>query len=201
MKSVTAGTLARPAINVTNLQRVLMVLAGIGILTASAYLSVPFYPVPMTMQTLAVMLIAGAMGPYVSATSVLGYLAIGAMGAPVFHNGLGGVGVFAGPTAGYLIGFVPAAFVVGLAARYVRKSATKGVKETLVLVVACIVASAIVYAIGVPWLSYFTGKSLSVAWTAGAVHFFLGDALKIAVAVAAFQTTHGFMAKKGWLAR
>lgn len=201
MKDVSAGTLARPAINVTNLQRVLMVLAGIGILTASAYLSVPFYPVPMTMQTLAVMLIAGAMGPYVSVTSVLGYLAIGAMGAPVFHNGLGGVGVFAGPTAGYLIGFVPAAFVVGLAARYVRKSATKGVKETLVLVVACIVASAIVYAIGVPWLSYFTGKSLSIAWTVGAVHFFLGDALKIAVAVAAFQTTHGVMAKRGWLAR
>jgi biotin transport system substrate-specific component len=201
MKSVTAGTLARPAINVTNLQRVLMVLAGVGILTASAYLSVPFYPVPMTMQTLAVMLIAGAMGPYVSVTSVLGYLAIGAMGAPVFHNGLGGAGVFAGPTAGYLIGFVPAAFVVGLAGRYVRKSATKGVKETLVLAVACIVASAIVYAIGVPWLSYFTGKSLSVAWTVGAVHFFLGDALKIAVAVAAFQTTHGVMAKRGWLAR
>ena len=98
--------------------RVALVLAGVGVLTVSAWLSVPFYPVPLTMQTLAVLLVGGLLGPRLGASAVAGYLAVGLMGAPVFHNGLGGVAVFGGPTGGYLVGFLPAAFLMGLAVRW-----------------------------------------------------------------------------------
>jgi biotin transport system substrate-specific component len=101
-------------------RRVAAALAGIGILAASAWLSVPFYPVPLTMQTLAVLLVGGMLGPVSGASAVAGYLALGAMGAPVFHNGLGGILVLAGPTGGYLVGFLPAAFLMGWAVRLTR---------------------------------------------------------------------------------
>ena len=104
-------------------QRATMVVAAVGLLTASAYLSVPFFPVPLTMQTLAVLLIGGMLGPVLGASAVAGYVALSAAGAPVFHNGLGGPVVVAGPTGGYLIGFIAAAFVMGLAVRWASRRA------------------------------------------------------------------------------
>ena len=92
------------------------VAAGVGILTASAWLSVPFYPVPLTMQTLAVLLIGGLLGSRLGVATVASYLALGLAGAPVFHGGTGGPAVLPGPTGGYLVGFLPAAFLMGWAA-------------------------------------------------------------------------------------
>ncbi|MCH5375079.1 MAG: efflux RND transporter permease subunit, partial [Planctomycetes bacterium] len=93
-----------------------LVVLGIGVLSACSWLSVPFYPVPMTMQTLAVLVVGGVLGPRLGTTAVAGYLSLGLAGAPVFHGGLGGPAVFVGPTGGYLLGFLPAAFLMGLAA-------------------------------------------------------------------------------------
>lgn len=116
----TASTVWRRSLAQPLVLRAALVLVGIGVLTVSAWLSVPFYPVPLTMQTLAVLLVGGLLGPRLGASAVAGYLAIGLMGAPVFHNGLGGFAVFAGPTGGYLVGFLPAAFLMGLAVRWSR---------------------------------------------------------------------------------
>lgn len=171
-------------------QRTAMVLAGVGILAASAWLSVPFYPVPLTMQTLAVLLIGGALGPALGLSSVLGYLALGAMGAPVFHGGLGGAIVLAGPTGGYLFGFIPAVVVMGVAARLAGRrvpgagSATAA-RRLLVLAAGAVLASAVVYVVGLPWLAAFTGLGFQKALSVGLFPFVLGDLLKAAVAVGA----------------
>jgi biotin transport system substrate-specific component len=207
-----AGSIARPGLSLTLVQKVVLAMAGIGILTASAYVSVPFFPVPLTMQTLAVLLLGGLLGPTVAASSVAGYLVIGAMGAPVFHNGLGGLAVFAGPTAGYLIGFIPAAFIMGLAvcwARKVRHGSTSedtvtadrlgGWKALAILALGTVFASAVVYAVGVPWLAVFTGQGLVGAVKIGAVPFLLGDALKAAVALGAIRIGGALLARKGLL--
>jgi biotin transport system substrate-specific component len=207
-----AGSIARPGLSLTLVQKVVLAMAGIGVLTASAYVSVPFFPVPLTMQTLAVLLLGGLLGPTVAVSSVAGYLAIGAMGAPVFHNGLGGLAVLAGPTAGYLIGFIPAAFIMGLAVRWARKvgcgSTSEGAVESDrlggwkalgILVMGTVIASAVVYAVGVPWLAVFTGQGLIGAAKIGAVPFLLGDALKAAVAIGAIRVGGDLLARKGLL--
>jgi biotin transport system substrate-specific component len=197
------AVIGRPALALTSLQRIILAMAGIGILTASAYVSVPFFPVPLTMQTLAVLLLGGLLGPTVAASSVAGYLAIGATGAPVFHNGLGGLAVLAGPTAGYLIGFIPAALIMGFAVRWARKSSAEGRLDGWLafgfLVAGTVLASAVIYAVGVPWLAVFTGQGLQKATAIGAVPFLLGDALKAAVAIGAIRMGGDALARRGLL--
>jgi biotin transport system substrate-specific component len=171
-------------------QKAALVLAGIGILAASAWVSVPFYPVPLTMQTLAVLLIGGALGPTLGVSAVAGYLALGALGAPVFHGGLGGVLVLAGPTGGYLAGFIPAVFLMGWAARLagprpLGRSRATAWKRLLTLALGAVAASAAIYALGLPWLALFGGLGWERATAVGFVPFLLGDVLKAAVAVGA----------------
>jgi biotin transport system substrate-specific component len=118
----TASTVWRRSLAQPLVLRAALVLAGMGVLTVGAWISVPFYPVPLTMQTLAVLLVGGLLGPRLGVSAVAGYLAVGLMGAPVFHNGLGGLAVLAGPTGGYLVGFLPAALLMGLAVRWARST-------------------------------------------------------------------------------
>jgi biotin transport system substrate-specific component len=175
-------------------RKVALVLAGVGILAASAWLSVPFYPVPLTMQTLAVLLVGGMLGPVLGVSAVAGYLVLGAVGAPVFHNGLGGLLVLGGPTGGYLIGFLPAVFLMGWAARLagparpghtgIRARATAG-RRLVCLALGAVAASVAIYALGLPWLALVGHLSLERTIDVGLVPFLLGDALKAAVAVGA----------------
>ena len=160
----------------------------------------PFYPVPLTMQTLAVLLIGGALGPVLGVSAVAGYLALGALGAPVFHGGLGGALVLAGPTGGYLLGFPPGGVSDGVggapgrrpgrlrdggSSGSARLPSSGSCRRLLVLAVGAVVASAAIYALGVPWLALFGGLGLERAVTVGLVPFLLGDVLKAAVAVGA----------------
>lgn len=197
--SVQAGTL---------LLKAGLALAGVGALTAGAWLSVPFYPVPLTMQTLAVLLLGGLLGPTLGVSTVAGYLALGLLGAPVFHNGLGGLAVLAGPTGGYLVGFLPAVFLMGLAARRVTnmgsgRPAVAGrgaaVRETAVLGAGAVLAGAAIYCLGVPWLALFTGGSLSRAVAVGAVPFLWGDLLKTVVAVGVLRARASALSRGGLL--
>jgi biotin transport system substrate-specific component len=205
--ATAAGVIAKPILALTTLHKIVLALAGVGILTASAYVSVPFFPVPLTLQTLAVLLLGGILGPMVAASSVAGYLAIGAMGAPVFHNGLGGLAVLGGPTAGYLIGFIPAVVVMGLAVRAARgmsegqDAALTGWKSLGILAAGAVTASAVIYTVGTVWLALFTGQDLVLAAKIGVVPFLLGDALKAAVAVGAIRVGGGLLARKGLLPR
>lgn len=164
-----------------------LAIAGVGLLTASAWLSVPFYPVPLTMQTLAVLLVGGLLGPRLGASAVVGYLCLGLAGAPVFHGGLGGPAVLGGPTGGYLIGFIPAAFLMGAMTR-VALAQRSNLRRLVSLACGTLVAEVAIYAIWLPWLAVlYTGGDLVKAATVGAVPYLLGDLLKAAVAIGAIR--------------
>ena len=159
----------------TFLRNVALIIAGSLLLTLSAKIKVPFYPVPMTMQTLAVMLIGFTFGWRMAGATVLFYLAQGAFGLPVFagtpEKGIG-LAYMMGPTGGYLLGFVLAAVLCGwLAERGWDRSPLR-------LVAAMILANGVIYLLGVAWLGSVVGWDKPVlAW--GMIPFLYGDLLKI----------------------
>ncbi len=161
------------------LRHVLLAIGGSLLLTLSAKISVPFYPVPMTMQTFAVLLIGAAFGWRLGAATVLLYLAQGAVGLPVFAgtpaNGLG-LTYMMGPTGGYLIGFVVAAALVGwLAERGWDRS-------FLWLVAAMFIGQAVISTYGIAWLGSSIG--LAKAWAVGVMPFLYANLFKILLAAA-----------------
>jgi biotin transport system substrate-specific component len=168
------------------LRAVLLVIVGSALLIISAKIKVPFYPVPMTLQTFAVMAIAAAYGAPLAVATVLVYLAEGMFGLPVFTNtppAIAGPAYFLGPTGGFLVGFVIAAMIVGLAAD--RGHDRSPVRLFLYMLVADIV----IFALGFAWLSWFaqlssgaTGLGPAAAWTGGVLPFLLADLVKIALA-------------------
>ena len=180
-----------------------LVLAGVAVLSAAAWLSVPFYPVPLTMQTLGVLVVAGLLGPRLGVAAVASYLALGLAGAPVFHAGLGGPAVLLGPTGGYLVGFLPAALLMGLLAQRARRSGlgARGSLWTMVrLAAGALLAEAAIYALGVPWLAAaYTGGSLRHAVVVGLLPYLLGDLLKMAVAVGAIKMGSQALGRRGLL--
>lgn len=143
-------------------------------LCAKLKILLPFGPVPVTGQTFAVLLTGALLGPWRGSLAVLAYLAEGAAGLPVFAFG-GGFGVFAGPTGGFLIGFLPAAFITGSLARrgWDRRMSTT--------VLAMILGDAAIYTCGLFWLSCLMGISTTVL-TVGLYPFVVGDLLKIVLA-------------------
>lgn len=134
----------------------------------------PFTPVPITGQTLAVLLIGASYGRRIGAMTLGLYLVQGALGIPVFHNGGFGIGHLVGPTGGYLIGFVVSAYVVGLLA---QKGLDRNVWTALLVF---LVGNVIIVTLGCVWLSVFVGFQNAI--TMGLVPFVIGDIAKILVA-------------------
>ena len=155
-------------------RQILLALAGTLLLTVSAKVQLPMWPVPMTMQTFAVLVIGMAFGARLGAATVVLYLLQGAVGLPVFASG-GGIAYFSGPTAGYLIGFAVAAFAVGALA---ERGWDRGPVRTLG---AMLVGTLIIFALGVGWLAILLGDPTK-ALNAGLLPFLPGEALKIALA-------------------
>jgi biotin transport system substrate-specific component len=156
---------------------VLLMLTGTVLLTLSAKLKVPFWPVPMTMQTFAVLLIGAAYGWRLGAATIALYLAEGAMGLPVFagtpEKGIG-LAYMLGPTGGYLVGFVVAAAVAGwLAERGFDRS-----RATTAL--AMLAGTALIYLFGFAWLAHLIGFDKAMRF--GVLPFLLADALKLLLA-------------------
>jgi biotin transport system substrate-specific component len=144
-------------------------------LSARASINLPFTPVPITLQTLVVMLAAAALGGRRGALAMLLYLAEGAAGLPVFAKG-GGLLYFTGPTAGYLISYPFAAFVVGwLCERRLDRS-------LLTSILAMLPGTLIIYVIGVAWLAVLLHLTLFQALVAGMFPFIPGDLIKLVVA-------------------
>ncbi len=163
-----------------------LVLTGVGLLAASSWISIPFYPVPLTMQTLAVLLVGGLLGPRLGVAAVTSYLALGLAGAPMFHNGLGGLVLLVGPTGGYLVGFIPAAFLMGLAGRKGWAASTfrsGAARRWLLVIVGAIAAEIAIYTLGLPWLAFTTGTDAGTAAAMGLTPFLLGDLVKMSIAV------------------
>jgi len=156
------------------LAQLVLVLAGSALLAISAQIKIPLYPVPVTGQTLVVLMIGMAYGSRLGAATLLAYLVEGGMGLPVFAGGAAGWATLAGPTGGYLIGFLVAAFLLGLLA---ERGMGRGPVSTAL---AMIVGTALIYVFGVTHLSGFIGFEKAVA--AGLLPFLYGDALKLIVA-------------------
>ncbi len=148
----------------------------IAIIAIFSWISIPFPPVPVTLQTLAVLLTGAIMRRYAIIPVAL-YLILGAAGLPVFHNGTAGLGILLGPTGGYLIGFIPAAFILGLC--YERES-------RMMKAAGFIGAEFFIYFCGVFWLIGTTGMDMVPALFAGFVPFIPGDIIK---AIAAYLIT------------
>jgi biotin transport system substrate-specific component len=167
-----------PASGVMGVGRaVLLAVLGSALLTLSAKVQVPFYPVPMTLQTLVVLLIGIAFGFRLGVATVLLYLAQGAAGLPVFagtpEKGIG-LAYMLGPTGGYLAGFVLAAAIAGWIAERKRDPGS--------LALAVIAGSLAIYVPGVLWLAGLVG--LDKAFELGVMPFLWGDSLKAALAFA-----------------
>lgn len=166
----------RPAWTATIGRKAVLAVAGSLALAVSAQVQIPLWPVPVTGQTLVVLLLGFAFGPRLAVATVATYLAEGLVGLPVFAGGAAGAAVLAGPTAGYLWGFLAAAGLTGwLAERgWHRRAGT--------VVAGMLLGNVVIYVFGAGWLARMTG--LAGAWEAGVLPFLVGDALKIAAAVA-----------------
>ena len=167
------------------IRRVALIAAGVGLIALGAKVQVPFWPVPMTLQTLALMLVIGASGLRLSLEIVLAYLAVGLAGLPVFAGPLAGPLYFAGPTTGFLLGFVAAAAIVGWAA-------DRGLtNRPMALFGAMLTAEVAIFTAGFVWLGFiFTTSSGSTlgaeyAFTKGVQPFIFADLAKIAIATVA----------------
>jgi len=172
-------------------------LAAVTSVLAYVRIPLPMSPVPITGQTLGLMLAGVLLGPRLGALSQAVYLLMGAVGLPVFAGGQGGLGVLVGPTGGYLWGHVAGAHVAGLVAGPGLWTAAAGGEARLpggsrrgTMVFGRSLAGAVlggivtVYGLGVLQLALVTGMGWQAALLAGAVPFLPGDALKAAAAAA-----------------
>jgi biotin transport system substrate-specific component len=165
--------------NYNSNQYYMMVYASLfaALTAAGAYLSIPIGPVPIVLQNMFVFLAGLMLGSYWGLAGVGVYLLAGACGLPVFAGGSGGIGRFIGPTGGYLIGYLPAVYLIG---KITEKTAARTVFDAI----AMVCGSVILYAFGITWLKMLTGMTWSRSLAVGMAPFLIGDALKIAAAVA-----------------
>ncbi len=143
-------------------------------LFARVIVPLPFSPVPITGQTFAVLLVGVLLGSRRGGLGVLLYLLEGVAGFPFFAGGTGGLAHLAGPTGGYLIGFVVAAFTVGLLA---EQGWDRRVWSTAL---AMLIGNTIIYAFGLPWLGHFVGAGK--VFSLGLLPFIPGDLFKLGLA-------------------
>ncbi|MEW6030755.1 MAG: biotin transporter BioY [Chloroflexota bacterium] len=155
-----------------------LILAGSLLVALFAQVEIPLQPVPITGQTFAVLLVGAALGSKRGAAALALYLAEGALGLPFFSGGASGLSHLTGATAGYLVGFVMAAYVVGLLA---ERGLERSVRTSLI---PFLIGTVVIYLFGVAWLAVVLG-SLSKAIAAGLLPFLVGDAIKLAAAALA----------------
>ena len=167
------------------LRSIVLAFVGVAALAISAKIQVPFYPVPMTMQTLVIPLIGAAYGWRLGVMTVLLYFAHGLLGAPVFAGVSSGPAYFMGPTGGFLAGFIA---LVGIVGYGVEKGAARSV---LSLTGVILLGKAVLFGLGLFWLAQFAtmasgavGIGYSRAFFGAVQPFILGDLLKTGIAVA-----------------
>ena len=157
-----------------------LVLLGTVLIAISAQIQVPFWPVPMTMQTFAVLMIGATYGWRLGGATLIAYLVEGAVGLPVFAGLGAGAHHLAGPTAGYLVGFVAGSMVCG----YLTQ---RGMGRTLISALAVFLAGTVViFALGLAWLAYLFGPEVAI--TSGLMPFILSEPTKIALATVLLPT-------------
>ena len=164
------------------LRNVALVIAGALLIYLTARISVviPGNPVPFTMQTFGVLVVGGALGLRRGGMAAFLYVALGVIGLPFFAEGTGGPSVIWGATGGYLIGFVAAGLLIGRLAELGWDRKLGGAAG------ATLLGTAVIYAIGVPWLAVSTGMSAAEAIAAGLLPFLAFDIVKALAAAVVF---------------
>jgi len=170
---------------------VILIVLGTALLTLSAKINLPLPYVPMTLQTLVVLVIGAAYGWRLGGTTVLVYLAEGAIGLPVFAGPVGGLAPFLGPTAGYLAGFVAAALTTGwLSERGWDRSVP-------LLFVAMGLGHIIILAAGFAWLVFGMKLGFEKAWLVGIAPFVAASVIKNALGAALVPACRQMLDRRG----
>jgi biotin transport system substrate-specific component len=169
LADVLPGARVRDALLVTGAALLTALLAQVSIPVAGS-------PVPITGQTLAVVLTAAALGPLRGLAGQGLYLVLGAIGLPFYSDASSGLHVVFGATGGYIVGFLPAAYLIGLAA---RQGQDRRISRALPLFA---LGQLVIFAVGVPWLAVAAHLSASEAISAGFTPFIVGGIVKAAIA-------------------
>lgn len=155
--------------------QIALVLGGAAFVAVAAQIAIPlpFTPVPLTLQTFAVLLTGAALGSLRGVLAMTVYALVGMAGAPIYSQGASG---FGGATFGYIIGFILAAFIVGRLAEY--GASTTALRTAGLMVIGNIA----IYAVGVAWLKVSMDLTWSMAIALGVTPFLIGDVIKVALA-------------------
>lgn len=179
--SPTASTIADRIVSRSRVSDIALVTAGVALVALLARVEVPMWPVPISGQTLAVLLVGATLGAKRAAASMTTYMLIGLAGAPVFAGGAGGPAYLLAPSFGFILGFIPAAAFIGWLAQ------RSWDRRPLLALVGFLGASIIPFAIGVPYLGFMLAR-LGVAhdpltlWTVGVAPFLVGGVVKWLIA-------------------
>lgn len=153
-----------------------LVLAGAALTAGLAQVAIPLWPVPITGQTLAVLLVGASLGAVRGATSMVVYALAGLIGLPVYSDHTSGAAVLLGPTGGYIVGFVLAAALTGwLAQRRWERRFVGGM-------LAFVAGSVVVFLVGLPWLKVSLGLTWSQTLAGGLYPFIVGGIIKAVIA-------------------
>lgn len=181
----------RPGETVGALRAVLLIALGTALMALSAKVNLPLPYVPMTLQTLVVLMIGAAYGWRLGSATMLAYLAEGAMGLPVFAGPVGGIAPLVGPTAGYLFGFVGAAFVTGWLAE-------RGWDRSVALLFAAMALGHIVILVaGFGWLAFGLGLGAAKAWQVGLAPFIAASLVKNALGATLVPAARRIVDRRG----
>ena len=178
--------LPRPVVS-GRLALLLSAAGGSLLMTLASHVAVPFWPVPLTMQSVTALGLGAVLGPVPAMLAILVWIGEGAVGLPVFATGTG-PSVLSGPTAGYILGFLPAAALAGVAARH------GWLAKPWTTALAFVAADAVLFAIGVTWLTVLFGWDKALM--TGLVPFLIGEALKVGVATAVVTGLAGWRARR-----
>jgi len=159
-----------------NIRQMTLISLFAALTAAGAFISIPFQPVPFSLQTLFTLLAGMTLGSVSGSVSQVIYILLGVIGLPVFAGFKSGIGILFGPTGGFLFGFIISAYIIG------KITEGKAEKNIFYYLLAGFLGTVIIYFIGVSQLSLVTGIGIKKAVLIGALPFLPGDILKIIAA-------------------
>jgi len=159
-----------------NIRQMTLISLFAALTAVGAFISIPLYPVPLTLQTLFTLLAAMTLESVMGASSQLIYVLLGVIGLPVFAGFKAGIGILFGPTGGFLFGFIISAYVIGRIIETIKE------KNIFYYLLAGLIGTIIIYIIGLTQLSLITGIGIKKAIAVGMLPFLPGDILKIIAA-------------------
>ena len=156
----------------------LLVVVGVAVIAAAAQVRIPlpFTPVPLSGQTFAVLLVGAGIGAHLGLAATAAYVVLGAVGLPIYTGAGAGFEHLSGPTGGYLVGFIAAAYIAG------RMAERRYDRRVVSALVGMAVASTVIYVFGASWLVLSLGMDVPTAVQQGIAPFVIGDVIKAALA-------------------